>query len=147
MATGGVASASSAGVRTDVRPRAVGDGSSVSLDEASAAMRALESGGSGRAAGCRTDIRPTAPRKSAGGCESEERAAASTACMSAAAEAHRVHAMADDELHRRLSLARAEKALQLAAARETATATAHQHVIEGYEAELRRAAARRSSAS
>ena len=97
------------GCRTDIRPCATRHMSSSSVDGGTAPATCASSACDDRVAGCRTDIRPTAHRsvsiyEDGGGSATGPRAAASAACMSAANEVQRVQTMAEDELHRRLSL-------------------------------------------
>ena len=135
MPVGGFNPGGACGCRTDIRPR-VAAASLTGLGTAESLALAAAAAGAPSAASCENEplnSEPNAPRSCA---------SASVACMSATKEAARVSSMAEDELARRMGLAKAERALQQAAARETASASAHAHSVESYEAELRCAGAR-----
>lgn len=148
--------------RTDIRPRAAPNTSATRIDEdddddgggdnsgGGGSRRGGGGGGGVRFAGVEDGASSTTPRGSMS-CSSGMKCGSGVSCAGSCAgcgssctpvESQRAAMEAEAELSMRLGLAKAEKALQAAAKRETAMSERHAVECERYESELRRAEAR-----
>ena len=94
--------------------------------------------------GCRTDIRPQQQVRTAGLGTSASSAATATGGKGStqAEEMARMNAIANDELQRRMSLAKVERDLMQSINREAEARDSHKEECSGYEEEIRRGHAR-----